>query len=484
MRNRNVVFGVCFAHLVIALFCAPANAGVEKVVELYNNKEYAEAFAYFQDLAEVGNGKAQFNIGVMYYHGEGVPRDDVQAYAWIRTAADTTKNEKYASTAEQILATLPEDKQQAARDLAAELHARLGEEALQKTLIPKPLSDEDCTQEIAPLKRENPNYPNNALSEGKMGAVVTEFTITPQGYVRDLIVTTTADQSFAKETARILPKWRYTPRVVKDKAVPTYGVRVQMIFQIDDSGTATNMRELKKALASTKEKAEQGDIVEQYQYAMMLENFNRFKTFLKGMNLEYQEANKWLLSSAVSGFSVAQFQLGRNMVSGRGCAVDEAGGMKWITAAAAGGHPSAQHYLARNLFQEADEQKYRAAIKWLKGAVAAYDYFPAKVMLAWEYAASTLQEVRDGKAALELINGKSGVFFDHVRVLETEAAAHAEIGDFSRAITTQKDALEKANSYHWEIPEMQARLASYQAKQPWRGEYYQSVEWIQPLESD
>lgn len=482
MRYRNIVFSSCIAYLMNALFSAPASAGVEKVVELYNNKEYAEAFAYFHDLAEVGNGKAQFNIGVMYYHGEGVPRDDAQAYAWIRTAADTTKNDKYAATAQQILDTLPEDQRQAAQEFATELHARLGDETLQKTLYPKPLSDEDCTQDIAPLRRENPNYPNNALLKGKMGAVVAEFTISPQGYVRDLIATTSSDQSFAKETAKVLPRWRYTPRVVKDKVVPAYGVRVQMIFTIDESGAATNIRELKKALASTKEHAEQGNIVEQYQYAMMLENFNHFKTYLKGMNLEYQEANKWLLSSAVSGFSVAQFQLGRNMVSGRGCAVDEAGGMKWIAAAAAGGHPSAQHYLARNLIQDADEQKYRAAIKWLKGAVAAYDYYPAKVMLAWEYAASVLPEVRDGKAALELINGESDIYFDQVRVLETEAAAHAENGDFSRAVTKQKDALKKANIYHWEIPEMRARLDSYQARQPWRGEYFQPAEWVQKPE--
>ena len=39
-------------------------------------------------LAGAGNASAQFELGVMYYTGEGVPKEAVQAVAWFRKAAE------------------------------------------------------------------------------------------------------------------------------------------------------------------------------------------------------------------------------------------------------------------------------------------------------------------------------------------------------------------------------------------------------------
>ena len=37
--------------------------------------------------AEQGDARAQFNLGTMYYTGQGVPEDRVQAYAWYSIVA-------------------------------------------------------------------------------------------------------------------------------------------------------------------------------------------------------------------------------------------------------------------------------------------------------------------------------------------------------------------------------------------------------------
>ena len=37
--------------------------------------------------AEQGDARAQYNLGVMYANGEGVPEDYVKAYAWMNLAA-------------------------------------------------------------------------------------------------------------------------------------------------------------------------------------------------------------------------------------------------------------------------------------------------------------------------------------------------------------------------------------------------------------
>ena len=39
-------------------------------------------------LAEQGDADAQYNLGVMYANGEGVPQDDAEAVRWYRLAAD------------------------------------------------------------------------------------------------------------------------------------------------------------------------------------------------------------------------------------------------------------------------------------------------------------------------------------------------------------------------------------------------------------
>jgi uncharacterized protein len=43
--------------------------------------------AWFHKAADHGDASAQYNLGVMYRDGRGVPRDCAQAVAWFRKAA-------------------------------------------------------------------------------------------------------------------------------------------------------------------------------------------------------------------------------------------------------------------------------------------------------------------------------------------------------------------------------------------------------------
>jgi TPR repeat protein len=49
--------------------------------------ELAEAVRLYRLAAEQGNVSAQYNLGVMYSSGEGVPEDDVRAYMWHNLSA-------------------------------------------------------------------------------------------------------------------------------------------------------------------------------------------------------------------------------------------------------------------------------------------------------------------------------------------------------------------------------------------------------------
>lgn len=59
----------------------------QKGLEAYNQKDYAATIEIWRPLAESGDVLAQFNLGVMYANGEGVPKDDAQAVVWYHKAA-------------------------------------------------------------------------------------------------------------------------------------------------------------------------------------------------------------------------------------------------------------------------------------------------------------------------------------------------------------------------------------------------------------
>ena len=49
--------------------------------------DYATAMRLWRPLAEQGNASVQFNLGVMYGKGRGVPQDYVEAVKWYRLSA-------------------------------------------------------------------------------------------------------------------------------------------------------------------------------------------------------------------------------------------------------------------------------------------------------------------------------------------------------------------------------------------------------------
>ena len=85
-----------------------------------------EAVKGYRKAAEQGVALAQFNLGLMYYLGEGVLEDYVEAYAWFNLAAAQGDKEAVKGkdllrsimgmTAEQVAAT---------QELAADLYNRI-----------------------------------------------------------------------------------------------------------------------------------------------------------------------------------------------------------------------------------------------------------------------------------------------------------------------------------------------------------------------
>ena len=51
-------------------------------------KDVAEAMRWYRLAAEQGNADAQCSLGLMYAHGEGISEDCAEAVRWFRPAAE------------------------------------------------------------------------------------------------------------------------------------------------------------------------------------------------------------------------------------------------------------------------------------------------------------------------------------------------------------------------------------------------------------
>ena len=67
---------------------APAWAGFDEGLAAYQRGDYATAIRELRPLAKQGNTNAQFNLGIMYSEGKGVPQDYAEAVKWHRKAAE------------------------------------------------------------------------------------------------------------------------------------------------------------------------------------------------------------------------------------------------------------------------------------------------------------------------------------------------------------------------------------------------------------
>ena len=80
----------CLLAFVIALLLAgPVYAGpMEDAATAYEREDYATAYRLYLQLADQGNLAAEYNLGVLYSRGQGLPQDDAEAARWWRQAAD------------------------------------------------------------------------------------------------------------------------------------------------------------------------------------------------------------------------------------------------------------------------------------------------------------------------------------------------------------------------------------------------------------
>ena len=89
-RSKSLRAGAMVRWLacVVLAATAPATTAGEPSRENIGVPDEGEAVSSVRKAAEQGDAAAQFNLGVMYDRGEGVPQDDGEALLWYRKAAE------------------------------------------------------------------------------------------------------------------------------------------------------------------------------------------------------------------------------------------------------------------------------------------------------------------------------------------------------------------------------------------------------------
>jgi len=85
--RKPCLFPALFA--LATLIAAPsAFADFQTGLEAYQKSDYVGAAKEWRPLAEQGDPVAQFNLGLLYLDGHGVPQSPVEAANWFRRAAE------------------------------------------------------------------------------------------------------------------------------------------------------------------------------------------------------------------------------------------------------------------------------------------------------------------------------------------------------------------------------------------------------------
>ncbi len=95
----------CIAVILVLLNLAPVAAGpFEDADAAIKRRDYATAVRIMRPLAEQGDANAQYNLGVFYDNGLGIPQDLVRAYMWLSLAA--LQGRESAATFRDLIARL------------------------------------------------------------------------------------------------------------------------------------------------------------------------------------------------------------------------------------------------------------------------------------------------------------------------------------------------------------------------------------------
>jgi TPR repeat protein len=441
------------ASLAFAIVvAAPARADFNSAVAAYAAKRLDEARAEFLNLAALGDGASQFNLGAMSMRGEGVEKDRATAVGWM-----------LASLENGYAAGMPRERLEAARasftpEETARMNAVLkqyGKEAIAARALP-PAPDRwlACDASRASVIAV-PSLGPAVAFDPQDGIVILEATIGVDGLARDPeVLMAVPSRTFERDALRTYLRGRYQPALLDGRPVEMRA-QFKYVNEMRDGGMLWNAG----AFRRIKQGADDGDASSQYVVGMAA-------VMDSSLKLPPTEARAMVLRAAQGGIADAQYWVARQFDAGAACR-DRTRFDTWLEESAARGLPRAQVLLARTLLERVgDVARARTLVH---AASTSKDPYALKHAIALSVdprlAPVDVAALHDAGRRLADVR-----FREDPAEEEAIAAAAAAGGDWSEAVKLQKHALDLAGELAWNTSAMAERLARYQARQTWSGD--------------
>lgn len=444
------------ATLISCVITGPAAYGdFSAGMKYYKDHDYTNAITEFKRSATLGHKLSQFDVGLMYLHGQGVKKDLIEAYAWLAVAAMDNDPER-AQTRDYVMNQMDEAQKNAAIDRMEKLLADINRQA--KQLEPVIVPDENCKFHMKLIKPYRVDYPASMENAGKQDTTDVEFTIDKNGFPRDYSVSVSLGKEFDAAIFESLKHWRYEVALVNGKPVEVTNAEIRVKFRIEDG--QMDKAAVQKYVEELRETAKNGTPQDKYTVAYIGDLVNE-------LGIKKEESNRWYYQAAQAGYSKAQYEIGKALFRGQGCEQDTHKGLLWLTMAAEDESPDAEYFLGVSLLGSSKIQEDKPqAIAWLNKAAAGKSE-KAIMRLAWILATDKDDHERDPARALQLVTEVYDTYPDKLRSYETLAAAQAANGLFEDAVKSQKKAIKEARHIDYPMDELKARLEAYNGHQPW-----------------
>ena len=187
----------------------------------------------------------------------------------------------------------------------------------------------------------------------------------------------------------------------------------------------------------------------------------------RGVAQDYPTSRQWYERAAEQQHPAALLGLGHLYENGLGVPTNRAKARDLYALAAQLGDVSAQLRSAALVLNDgATSTNVRAALEWYLSAAeqgAAEGHNGA----AWVMSTSRHAELRDGERAVREAE-RAVALASSAMTLDTLAAAHAERGEFDRAVEMQREAIAALPEESTLSAELQEHLENYLREQPWR----------------
>ncbi|MBI5772591.1 MAG: sel1 repeat family protein [Verrucomicrobia bacterium] len=414
--------------LIAALLCVAACSPAFPQSE--HKESLEKQFQEHKDQADKGDAKAQYELGMCYYNGLGMRQDYVESVKWLRQAAE----QGLAEAQQRLGMCYFYGKGVIQNDEQAEVW--LHKAADQNNVAG--LDDLGWLYFNPRIKRYEEAM-KLWLKSANLGSFTAQCNLA-NVYLGGHGVEYNAEEGL---------KWfqKAAEQEVQAKYAQGHSYAQYRVGLCYEKGEGTK-RDYAEAAKWYQKGAEAGNVGAQHCLALLFENG-------LGVSRNYDEAVKWHLKAAEQSYTRSHERMGYLYFKGFGVPKNVQKATEWYEKAAKG--------LVIN-------QNGLNYVRQPEGWTRVEDMnkvgeLPAAGLLGWILATSSDDKIRDGKRALyfslKAVEATGRKRSDYLDIL---AAAYAEVGEFSKAVEVEKEALALAK-----IEEgYSKRLKSYESKSPHR----------------